>query len=73
MTYFGMAQIATLTALIALLTKPLGSYMDRVFAGLISQGVPQTLDGLIEAITLEGGKQLITRGFRRLMSPLCQQ
>ena len=33
MTYFGIAQIAAFTALIALLTKPLGYYMARVFAG----------------------------------------
>ena len=33
MTYFGIAQIAALTALIAALTKPLGYYMARVFAG----------------------------------------
>ena len=32
MTYFGIAQIAAFTALIALLTKPLGYYMARVFA-----------------------------------------
>jgi len=33
MTYFGTAQIAAFTALVVLLTKPLGSYMARVFAG----------------------------------------
>ncbi|HWJ17808.1 MAG TPA: potassium-transporting ATPase subunit KdpA, partial [Geobacterales bacterium] len=33
MTYCGIAQIAAFTALIALLTKPLGYYMARVFAG----------------------------------------
>ena len=33
MTYFGLAQIAVFTALIAGLTKPLGFYMARVFAG----------------------------------------
>ena len=33
MTYIGIAQIAVFTALIAGLTKPLGWYMARVFAG----------------------------------------
>jgi potassium-transporting ATPase potassium-binding subunit len=33
MTYVGLAQIAVFTALIAGLTKPLGFYMARVFAG----------------------------------------
>jgi K+-transporting ATPase ATPase A chain len=33
MTYIGLAQIAVFTALIAGLTKPLGFYMARVFAG----------------------------------------
>ena len=33
MTYYGLAQIAVFTALVVALTKPLGFYMARVFAG----------------------------------------
>jgi potassium-transporting ATPase potassium-binding subunit len=46
MSYIGLAQIAVFTALIAGLTKPLGFYMARVFAG--EQTVLRPLLGPIE-------------------------
>ena len=46
MTYIGLAQIAAFTALIVGLTKPLGYYMARVFAG--ERTVLRSLFGPIE-------------------------